>query len=570
MKVSRYSISTLRETPADAEIASHRLLLRAGYIRQVASGLYNWMPIGLKVLQKVSAIIREEMNAAGALELLMPVVQPAELWQESGRWAKYDEGQLLKFKDRHDRDFCFGPTHEEVITDLARQELKSHRQLPVNYYQIQTKFRDETRPRFGLMRAREFMMKDAYSFHLDEACLQQTYDDMYDAYSRIMTRCGLEFRAVQADSGSIGGSASKEFMALADTGEDVIAFSTVSDYAANIELAEAVAPAQEPESGDAMERVATPNAKTIDAVSETLGIDTTRTVKTLVVKGTEVPAVALVLRGDHQLSAVKAVKHASVAAPLEMLEPDAVRAATQVSIGSIGPVGLTTPMLVDRAAAALGDFVCGANEDGYHTTHVNWSRDVGDIEVADLREVVEGDPSPDGQGVIALKRGIEVGHIFQLGTLYSEALGATVLDDSGKAVTMAMGCYGIGVSRIVAAIIEQHHDHKGMIWPLTVTPFEVTVIPINAHKSAEVGAATEAIYTELKEAGIDVLMDDRDRERPGAKFADAELLGIPQRVIVGDRGLASGNVEVVDRASGTSTDVPLGNVRAHLEKALGR
>ena len=568
MKVSRYSISTLRETPADAEIASHQLLLRAGFIRQVASGLYNWMPIGLKVLQKVTAIIREEMNAAGALEVLMPVVQPAELWHESGRWAKYDEGQLLKFKDRHERDFCFGPTHEEVITDLARQELRSHRQLPVNYYQIQTKFRDETRPRFGLMRAREFMMKDAYSFHLDAASLQQTYEDMYDAYSRILTRCGLTFRPVQADSGSIGGSASMEFMALADAGEDVIAFSTDSDFAANVELAEAVAPEREAESGAPAERVATPDARTIDDVSETLGVDPARTVKTLVVAGADSPAVALVLRGDHQLNVVKAEKHPAVAAPLLMLEPDAVRKATGVGIGSIGPVGLSIPMVVDRAAAALGDFVCGANDEGFHTIHVNWSRDVGEIKVEDLREVVEGDPSPDGQGRIALTRGIEVGHIFQLGTLYSEALGATVLDDSGKAVTMTMGCYGIGVSRIVAAIVEQHHDDNGICWPLSVTPFEVTLIPINAHKSEDVGAAAEAIYQDLRDAGIDVLMDDRDRERPGAKFADAELLGIPQRVIVGDRGLKSGTVEVVDRVSGTSTDVPVADVLTHLQSVL--
>ena len=569
MKVSRYPISTLRETPADAEIASHQLLLRAGYIRQVASGLYNWMPIGLRVLQSVTAIIREEMNRAGALEVLMPVVQPAELWHESGRWAKYDEGQLLKFKDRNERDFCFGPTHEEVITDLARQELKSHRQLPINFYQIQTKFRDETRPRFGLMRAREFMMKDAYSFHLDQASLQQTYDDMHDAYSRIMQRCGLDFRPVHADTGSIGGSASMEFMALADTGEDTIAFSTTSSYAANIELAEALAPEQEEESGTPTERVPTPGDKTIEDVRRTLGLTADRTVKTLIVEGTDSPAVALVLRGDHKLNELKAEKLDAVAAPLRMLEPDAVKAVTGVPIGSIGPAGLTLPLIADRSAAALGDFVCGANEEGFHTLHVNWSRDVGTLAVADLRDVVEGDPSPDGQGQIALKRGIEVGHIFQLGTIYSEALGATVLDDSGKAVTMTMGCYGIGVSRIVAAIIEQHHDDKGMLWPRSVTPFEVMLIPINAHKSADVQSASVFLYNQMLDAGINVLLDDRDRERPGAKFADAELLGIPQRVIVGDRGLKSGAVEVVDRATGETSDVALDQVVTHLQGALG-
>lgn len=568
MKVSRYPISTLRETPADAEIASHQLLLRAGFIRQVASGLYNWMPIGLRVLQNVTAIIREEMNRAGGLEVLMPVVQPAELWHESGRWAKYDEGQLLKFKDRNDRDFCFGPTHEEVITDLARQELKSHRQLPINFYQIQTKFRDETRPRFGLMRAREFMMKDAYSFHLDQASLQQTYDDMHDAYSRIMQRCGLDFRPVDADTGSIGGSASMEFMALADTGEDTIAFSTASDFAANIELAEAVAPEQEQASGLPAERVATPGARTIEDVCTALNLATDRTVKTLVVEGSDAPAVALVLRGDHKLNELKAEKLDAVAAPLTMLDPDAVLAATGVPVGSIGPADLSIPVIADRSAAALGDFVCGANEDGFHTLHVNWARDVGEFAVADLRDVVEGDPSPDGQGEIALKRGIEVGHIFQLGKIYSEALGATVLDDSGKAVTMTMGCYGIGVSRIVAAIIEQHHDEKGMLWPLSVTPFEVILIPINAHKSADVGSAADTLYSQMLEAGINVLLDDRDRERPGAKFADAELIGIPQRVIVGDRGLKSGTVEVVDRASGETTEVALDQVVAHLQNAL--
>ena len=570
MKVSRYPISTLRETPADAEIASHRLLLRAGFIRQVASGLYNWMPIGLRVLQKVKAIIREEMNRTGALEVLMPVVQPAELWHESGRWAKYDEGQLLKFKDRHERDFCFGPTHEEVITDLARQELKSHRQLPVNFYQIQTKFRDETRPRFGLMRAREFMMKDAYSFHLDHSSLQETYADMHDAYSRIMHRCGLDFRPVQADTGSIGGSASTEFMALANTGEDVIASSTAGSYAANIELAEAIAPEQEAESGTPAERVATPNAKTIDSVCETLGIAPDRAVKTLIVEAADGGAVALVLRGDHQLNELKAEKLEAVSAPLRMLEPEAVRTVTGAPVGSVGPAGLDLSIIADRSAAALGDFVCGANEVGFHTLHVNWSRDVGTFEVADIRDVVEGDPSPDGEGVIALKRGIEVGHIFQLGTIYSEALGATVLDDAGKAVPMTMGCYGIGVSRIVAAIIEQHHDEKGMLWPLSVTPFEVMLIPINAHKSEKVRRATQDLYEKMLAAGMDVLMDDRERERPGAKFADAELIGIPKRVIVGDRGLKSGRVEVVDRASGTTNEVPLDQVVAQLKGALER
>lgn len=569
MKVSRYPISTFRENPSDAEIASHQLLLRAGFIRQVASGLYNWMPIGLRVLQTVSQIIREEMNAAGALEVLMPVVQPAELWQATGRWQKYDEGQLLKFKDRNERDFCFGPTHEEVITDLARQELKSHRQLPINFYQIQTKFRDETRPRFGLMRAREFMMKDAYSFHLDQASLQETYDDMYRAYSRILNRVGLNYRAVLADTGSIGGSASMEFHALADSGEDVIAFSTGSDYAANIELAEAIAPPAEAAAAEQQLKVATPGVHTIEEVCSALSVSADRTVKTLIVRGADTDAVALVLRGDHQLNALKAEKTGLVAAPLTLLEPEAVRTLIGAGTGSIGPVDLSIPLIVDRSAAALCNFVSGANADGFHLRNVNWQRDVGDIRIEDLRNVLEGDPSPDGSGTLSLKRGIEVGHIFQLGDIYTRALNATVLDDNGRAVVMTMGCYGIGVSRIVAAIVEQHHDARGIVWPKAVTPFDVMLIPVNAHKSEAVGQSAGELYNTLLDAGVKVLMDDRDRERPGAKFADAELLGFPVRIVIGDRGLANGTIEVIMRSTGESVEVPVDEVAQYVLDALG-
>lgn len=564
MRASRYTISTLKETPADAEIASHQLMIRAGFIKKLASGIYSWMPIGLRVLRKIETIIREEMDRTGAQELLMPSVQPAELWQESGRWAQYDEGLLLKIRDRHERDFCFGPTHEEVITDIARSELRSHKQLPVNFYQVQTKFRDETRPRFGVMRAREFLMKDAYSFHIEEASLDATFNDMYEAYSRILDRIGVDYRAVIADSGSIGGNASMEFHVLADSGEDRIAFSSESDYAANVEMAETLAaqPSTDPEL--ALEEVDTPDAKTIESVSALLDIDVIKTVKTLIVEGSDTPLVALILRGDHQLNAIKAEKVDGVASPLKMASDEAIKAATGASPGSLGPVGLNMPVIADRDVAGMKNFVCGANKDGVHFINANWGRDASIGETADLREVVEGDPSPDGKGVISFKRGIEVGHIFKLGRKYAEPMNATVLDDNGKAVTMMMGCYGMGVSRLVGAVIEQFHDDKGMIWPESVAPFEVIVIAINAHKSEGVAAAAEDIYTGLLARGVDVLFDDRDGVRPGAKFADAELIGIPHRIVVGERGLDNGVIEYQERREGESHDIAVDDAVAHV------
>ncbi|HHH45891.1 MAG TPA: proline--tRNA ligase [Thiotrichales bacterium] len=543
MRTSRFPLSTLKETPADAEIASHRLMLRAGMIRKLAAGLYDWLPLGLRVLRKVERIVREEMDAAGALELLMPVVQPAELWQESGRWSQYGP-ELLRFRDRHDREFCLGPTHEEVITDIARRELKSYRQLPVNFYQIQTKFRDEIRPRFGVMRAREFLMKDAYSFHLTQESLEETYRLMHETYSRIFSRMGLDFRAVQADTGAIGGAVSHEFHVLADSGEDAIAFSDESDYAANVELAEALPPEGErPAPSQSMEKVATPGKHSIEEVAEFLGVSPERCAKTLLVEGAEHPVVALVLRGDHELNAVKAEKHPAVRSPLTFATDTQVREATGASPGSVGPVGLSIPVIADRSAAHLADFVCGANEDGFHFTGVNWGRDLPEPEVADLRNVVEGDPSPDGRGRLHIVRGIEVGHIFQLGTKYSEAMGATVLDEDGRERVMIMGCYGIGVSRVVAAAIEQHHDEHGILWPEPIAPFQVALCPMNMKKSDTVRETAERLYRELREAGVEVLFDDRD-VRPGVMFADMELIGIPWRITVGDRALKEGCVEL--------------------------
>ena len=557
MKTSTYTITTLKETPADAEIASHRLLIRGGFIRKLASGIYTWMPIGFRVLKKVEAIIREEMNKSGAQELLMPVVQPAELWKETGRWQKFDEGQLLKFFDRGQREFCFGPTHEEVITDIARNELKSHRQLPVNWYQIQTKFRDETRPRFGVLRTRELLMKDAYSFHMDEASLDETYRLMHDTYARILDRIHLDFRPVMADPGSIGGSDSTEFHVLADSGEDKLAFSTESDYAANLEKAEAKAPEKSTAAVLPMEEVETPGARTIESVSNFLGVSAEQTVKTLIVKGHDAPLVALVLRGDHQLNVLKAEKLQQVAAPLVMATDEEIRAATGCSPGSIGPVRLNIPVIADRDADALANFVCGANREGYHLVNVNWGRDAKPDHVYDVREVVEGDASPDGKGVLSFKRGIEVGHIFKLGDYYSRPMNATVLDENGKAVTMLMGCYGMGVSRLVGAIIEQYHDDKGMVWPTIVAPFHVVIIPVNAHKSAQVAEVTDRLYGQMLDLGIEALLDDREGHRPGAKFADAELVGIPHRIVVGERGLASGTVEYLNRQSGHTENVPV-------------
>jgi len=558
MRVSRFPLQTLKEVPADAEIPSHRLMLRAGMIRKLASGLYTWLPLGLRVLRKVESIVREEMDRAGALEVLMPAVQPAELWEESGRWYKYGP-ELLRLTDRHGREFCFGPTHEEIITDLARNELRSYRQLPVNFYQIQTKFRDERRPRFGVMRAREFLMKDAYSFHLDEASLAETYEVMHATYCRIFERCGLEYRPVEADTGSIGGRASHEFHVLAETGEDDIALSD-GGYAANVELAEALAPREAAEAPSEEKRlVDTPDARTIDELVEQFDVPVERTLKTLIVRAAEdadAELVALVLRGDHELNEIKAIKHPLVADPLVMADEEAIRAAVGAGPGSLGPIDLPMPVIVDRAAAVASDFTCGANQDGKHWFGVNWERDLPLPEVADLRKVVEGDPAPDGSGPLRIVKGIEVGHIFQLGRTYSERMNATVLDENGKAVVMTMGCYGIGVSRVVGAAIEQHHDDRGILWPTALAPFELALIPMQMHKSETVREAAERLYAELRAAGIDVLFDDRDA-RPGVMFADAELIGIPHRVVVGERGLKNGEVEYRARTAEENEMIPL-------------
>ncbi len=546
MRASQLLIATLKETPADAEIISHRLMLRAGLVRKLASGLYSWLPVGLKVLRKIEHIVREEMDAAGAQEVLMPVVQPAELWQESGRWEQYGP-ELLRLEDRHGRSFCMGPTHEEVITDLVRNDIASYRQLPVNFYQIQTKFRDEIRPRFGIMRAREFLMKDAYSFHLSEESLQQTYEQMFQTYCRIFDRLGLAYRAVIADTGSIGGQASHEFHVLAESGEDAIAFSDSSEFAANIEMAEALAPAQDrAPAGQDMLEVATPGAHSIEQVAAALDITPQQTVKTLIVEGDSTPLIALVLRGDHTLNPIKAEKLEGVAAPLTFADDAAIASALGCKTGSIGPVKLDIPTVIDRSAAQIADFACGANRNGYHLTGVNWERDCPARHVEDIRNVVSGDPSPDGDGQLLIKRGIEVGHIFQLGTKYSEALDASVQNEDGKNQLMTMGCYGIGVSRLVAAAIEQHHDDAGICWPTSIAPFELVIIPLNMHKSEAVAEAAEALYRELRSRGYDVLLDDRN-DRPGVKFADMELLGIPHQLVIGDRGLKSGQFEYKGR-----------------------
>ncbi|WJW76153.1 proline--tRNA ligase [Thiohalobacter sp. IOR34] len=565
MRTSRFPLSTLKEVPADAEIASHQLMLRAGLIRKLAAGVYNWLPLGLRVLRRVEAIVREEMDRAGALELLMPTVQPAELWQESGRWEQYGP-ELLRFHDRHQREFCLGPTHEEVITDIARRELRSYKQLPVNFYQIQTKFRDEIRPRFGIMRAREFLMKDAYSFHLDQASLDETYQQMFEAYSRIFTRLGLDFRPVAADPGSIGGALSHEFHVLAEAGEDAIAVCPDSDYAANVELAEALAPAGErPAAAAELQAVDTPQQHSIEEVSRFLDVPPSQCLKTLIVHGSEEGSlVALVLRGDHELNEIKAKKHPAVAAPLVFASDAEVRAATGAAPGSVGPVGLEIPLIADRAAAHLADFVCGANSDGRHLTGVNWGRDLPEPEVADLRNVVEGDPSPDGKGRLHILRGIEVGHIFQLGTKYSEAMKATVLDEAGREAVMIMGCYGIGVSRVVAAAIEQNHDERGILWPEPIAPFRVAICPMNMKKSQRVREAAERLYAEFLDAGVDVLFDDRD-VRAGVMFADMELIGIPHRVIVGERNLDQGLVEHKRGHEKDAELVPIGEILARFK-----
>jgi prolyl-tRNA synthetase len=556
MRLSHYPINTTKEAPAEAEVLSHQLMLRAGLIRRVAAGIYSWLPMGLRVMRKVEHIIREEMNRAGAFELLMPAVQPAELWQESGRWSAYGP-ELLRLKDRHDREFVVGPTHEEVITDIARRELRSYRQLPVNFYQIQTKFRDEVRPRFGVMRAREFIMKDAYSFHVDEASMAQGYAAMRTAYIRIFTRLGLEFRSVQADSGAIGGSVSEEFQVLAESGEDAIVVSDGDEFAANLELAAAAAPAQARAApGEKLEEVATPDMKTIAAVSAFLEIPRERCLKTLLVEDMAGGAIALVLRGDHELNALKAQKVPGVATPLRMASAAAVLAASGSAPGFVGPRGLKCPVYADHMALNAADFVCGANASDMHLRGVNWGRDLPAPPAADLRNVVAGDPSPSGKGKLQIVRGIEVGHIFKLGRKYSEAMKATVLDESGQSVTMLMGCYGIGVTRIVAAAIEQNHDDRGIIWPDPLAPFHVVLIPLNLQKSDRVRGAADALYTSLVAAGVEVLYDDRDA-RPGVKFADAELLGIPHRVVLGERGLDAGTCEYRQRRATENQDIPL-------------
>ncbi len=554
MYLSQLPVTTFKETPADAEIVSHQLMLRAGLIRRLASGLYSWMPLGVRVLNKVTAIIREEMDRSGALEVSMPVVQPAELWQESERWDAYGKA-LLRFEDRHARSFCLGPTHEEVITDIARNDLKSYRQLPVNYYQIQTKFRDEIRPRFGVMRAREFLMKDAYSFHIDEESLAETYQHMRATYQRIFDRLQLEYRIVQADTGEIGGSLSEEFQVLAESGEDAIAFSDADDFAANVEVVD-LPPPQDTRPAPAAERelVATPGVATIAEVASFLGVPPERCLKTLLFKGSETEAVALILRGDHELNAIKAGKLPGIAKPLTMLRAGEVERATACPPGSLGPIDLSIPAFVDQSAALVADFGCGANRDGYHYTGVNWERDLPLPEVADLRNAVDGDPGQSGKP-LSIARGIEVGQIFQLGTRYSEAMHATVLDPEGKPRHMPMGCYGIGVTRVVAAAIEQNHDERGIIWPEAICPYDVILIPINMDKSMRVREAARTLYRELSEAGAGVVLDDRD-QRPGFKFADADLIGYPHRIVISEKGLDAGELEYKARRDADAVMIP--------------
>ena len=574
MRASQFLIATQKETPADAEVISHQLMLRAGMIRKLATGLYTWLPMGLRVLRKVENIVRQEMDRSGAMEVMMPVVQPAELWEESGRWEQYG-AELLRIGDRHNRAFCLGPTHEEVITDLIRNEIKSYKQLPANFYQIQTKFRDEIRPRFGVMRSREFIMKDAYSFHNDQESLQATYDVMHATYTRIFTRLGLDFRPVIADTGSIGGSGSHEFHVLASSGEDDIAFSDTSDYAANVEMAEALAPAgARPTANRTVEKIATPGAHTIDEVSAVLKVAAAQILKTLIVysdadENGNKELVALVVRGDHNLNEIKAEKIAGVASPLTFASEEDIQAKLNCKPGSIGPVSLSIRVIADRSAAHSADFVCGANEDGFHLSGVNWDRDVSFNETADLRDVVEGDPSPDGQGSLLIKRGIEVGHIFQLGTKYSEAMKATVLNENGKDQTMVMGCYGIGVTRVVASAIEQNNDDKGIIWPASIAPFEIAIVPLNIQKSERVREHAEQLYATLRGLGYDVLLDDRN-ERPGVKFADMELIGIPHRIVIGDRGLDNGMLEYKNRSASDNEDVAIDGIVDFIQQQLPR
>ena len=567
MKVSQFPISTLRETPADAEIISHQLMLKAGLIRRLASGLYTWAPFGLKVLRKVEAIIREEMNKAGGVELLMPSIQPAELWQESERWEQYGS-ELLRVKDRHGREFCYGPTHEEIITDYVRKELKSYKELPVNYYQIQTKFRDEVRPRFGVMRAREFLMKDAYSFHLSQESLQTTYDAMYATYCRIFERLGLEYRAVNADTGSIGGNASNEFHVLADSGEDAIAFSSGSDYAANVELAAAIAPEGErPAPSQEMQTVDTPNQHTVTEAATFLKVAESQVIKTLLVVGEEDTVVALLISGDRELNEIKAEKLKGVLIPLELASEEQVITAAGCKPGSVGPIGLDISIFADYSTQKMANFVCGANQEGKHHTGVNWERDLPEVQFVDIRNVIDGDPSPDGQGTLSILRGIEVGHIFQLGKKYSQKLNATVLNENGKAEVMTMGCYGIGVSRLVAASIEQNFDDKGIIWSNALAPFQISLVPLNYNKSEQVKEAADKLYQELLDAGYDVLFDDR-KMRAGAMFSDHELLGIPHRIVISDRGLKENQFEYKSRTGDDAESVASVDILAFLDDKI--
>ncbi len=568
MRASQFHLATVKETPADAEVVSHQLMLRTGMIRKLTSGIYTWTPLGMRVLHKVTNIVREEMDRAGCLEMLMPAVQPAELWQETGRWDKYGP-LLLKIRDRAERDFCFGPTHEEVITEFARAELKSYKQLPIAYYQIQTKFRDEIRPRFGVMRAREFIMKDAYSFHLDQESLTETYWVMHRAYSAVVERIGLKYRAVRADSGEIGGDLSHEFQVLADSGEDAIAFCPDSDYAANVEMAEALPVGPERAAPDAdLEQVETPDQRTIDEVGAFLEVPAERCLKTLVVETAAGELYALALRGDHTLNELKLARLPAFSGGFQMADEARIREAFGCGPGFVGPVGATVPVIADRSAERLSDFVCGRNRDGWHYRGANWERDAAFAELADLRNVAAGDLSPDGKGELQIARGIEVGHIFDLGTVYSEKMGATVLDEQGRAVTMKMGCYGIGVTRMVAAAIEQNHDEHGIVWPAAIAPFQVALLPINAHKSHRVREAVERIYDELTGAGIEVLLDDRGL-RPGAMFADCELIGIPHRLVIAEKAMDQNQVEYRARTATENEFLPLDQLLPALTQRLG-
>ncbi len=565
MRVSKFPLLTIKETPADAEISSHKLMLRSGMIRRLAAGLYTWTHLGLRVLRKVENIVRDEMNNAGALEMQMPTVQPTELWEESGRLAQYGP-ELLRFNDRHDREFCYGPTHEEIITDFARKELKSHKQLPINLYQIHTKFRDEIRPRYGVMRAREFLMKDAYSFHTSYDCMEQEYQNMFTAYSNMFTRMGLEFRPVLADTGSIGGKKSHEFHVLASSGEDAIAFSDSSDYAANVELAEAVMPTEpRAEATENLETVDTPNQHTIEEISSFLDVPKSRCLKTLIVAGSETPVVALILRGDDELNEIKADKLEEVESPIRFATDEEIENAIGCNKGSLGPLGLKIPVITDRNTTNVSDFTCGANINGKHLRGVNWERDLPLPKIADIRKVKDGDPSPDGKGVLSITKGVEVGHIFQLGTKYSDALNASVQNEGGGSQTMIMGTYGIGVSRIVASAIEQNNDERGIIWPDSIAPFQIAVLPMNMNKSYRVKEKAEELYNELRMAGFDVIFDDR-KVRPGFMFADMELIGIPHRIVIGDKGLDRGVIEYRKRDQSENQDIPIDEIIDFLKK----